>query len=152
MRASGRARPVRHVGSVDIFLEALEEAGTGDILVVDNDGRLDEACIGDLIALEVKRAGLAGMVIWGLHRDSREVAEIGLPIFSLGVIPAGPQRLDERGPDAFGWAKVGSHHVTSSDVVVADGDGVIFLPREVLPEIVVAAEPSETRSGAKRLR
>ena len=139
MRASGRARPVRHCGSVDVFLEALGEAAAGDILVVDNDGRLDEACVGDLIALEVKRAGLAGIVIWGLHRDSQEVSEIGLPLFSLGVLSTGPQRLDTRPSDVFGWAKVGSHVVTSSDTVVADGDGVVFLPQARLGEIVAVA-------------
>lgn len=139
MRASGRARPVRHVGSVDVFLEAIEEAETGDILVVDNDGRLDEACVGDLITLEAKSAGLAGIVIWGLHRDSREISEIGLPLFSLGVISTGPQRLDQRPADVFDAARVGSHLVTSSDLVIADADGVLFLPRERLLEIVASA-------------
>ena len=89
MKASGRARPVRHVGSVDVFLEAIEQASAGDILVVDNDGRFDESCIGDLVVREAKGAGLGGIVIWGLHRDSLEVSEIALPLFSLGVTSAG---------------------------------------------------------------
>lgn len=67
-----------------MFLEALEESEAGDMLVVDNDGRLDEGCIGDLVAREVQGAGLAGIVIWGRHRGSCELAEIGLPLFSLG--------------------------------------------------------------------
>ena len=46
-RLAGRAAPARHVGSVDIFLEALEHATPGDVLVVDNGGRTDEACVGD---------------------------------------------------------------------------------------------------------
>src|SRR6187549_3873494 len=66
IHVAGRARPVRHVGSVDVFLEALGQAEPGDVLVVDNEGRTDEACVGDLVALEVARAGLAGIVIWGL--------------------------------------------------------------------------------------
>jgi regulator of RNase E activity RraA len=37
--------PAQHVGSVDIFLEALEGAAPGEVLVVDNGGRLDEACV-----------------------------------------------------------------------------------------------------------
>ena len=41
-RLAGRVCPTRHVGSVDIFLEALEAAAPGDVLVVDNAGRLDE--------------------------------------------------------------------------------------------------------------
>ena len=43
-------------------------AAPGDVLVVDNGGRLDEACVGDLVALEAQAAGVEGMVIWGLHR------------------------------------------------------------------------------------
>jgi len=139
MTASGRVRPVRHAGSVDVFLEAFEDARAGDVLVVDNTGRLDEACVGDLIALEAKRAGLAGIVIWGLHRDGLEISEIGLPVFSLGVLPAGPQRLDPRPPDVFDSARVGTYIVTSSDVVVADGDGVLFVPQARFDEVVAAA-------------
>ena len=139
MKASGRVRPVRHLGSVDVFLEVLEEAAAGDILVVDNDGRLDEACVGDLVALEARSAGLSGIVIWGLHRDSQDITDIRLPLFSLGVLPTGPQRLDRRPLDVFGWAKVGLHTVTSDDFVVADADGVLFLPAAQLSEIVATA-------------
>ncbi len=64
-RASGRVRRIQRVGSVDIFLEALGDATPGGVLVVDNAGRLDEACVGDLSALETKSAGLAGIVIGG---------------------------------------------------------------------------------------
>ncbi len=46
-----------------IFLEALERAEAGDVLVADNGGRLDEACIGDLAVIEAAAAGLAGVVI-----------------------------------------------------------------------------------------
>jgi hypothetical protein len=47
---AGRVLPVRHYGSVDIFLEAMITAQQGDILIIDNSGRLDEGCIGDLTA------------------------------------------------------------------------------------------------------
>src|SRR5688572_30097200 len=91
MRCAGKVRPARHAGSVDVFLEALEAADAGDVLVVDNDGRKDEACVGDLITLEVAKAGLSGIIIWGLHRDTPELLEIGLPVFSLGTMPTGPR-------------------------------------------------------------
>src|SRR5687768_3797734 len=90
----GPARPVRHSGSVDVFLEAHEEAQPGDVLVIDNAGRLDEGCIGDLIVMEALAAGLAGITIWGCHRDTAILRSLELPIFSLGACPAGPQRLD----------------------------------------------------------
>ena len=50
---AGRVQPARHCGSVDVFLEALDNALPGDVLVIDSGGRHDEACVGDLIALEI---------------------------------------------------------------------------------------------------
>jgi len=51
---AGRVLPARHYGSVDIFLETMGNSQPGDILVIDNGGRLDEGCIGDLTTLEAK--------------------------------------------------------------------------------------------------
>jgi len=53
-RIAGRVLPVRHYGSVDIFLEAMANSEPGAILVIDNGGRKDEGCIGDLTALEAQ--------------------------------------------------------------------------------------------------
>lgn len=138
-RLAGRVRPARHYGSVDIFLEALEGAAAGDVLVVDNGGREDEACVGDLIALEARAAGLTGMVIWGLHRDTVDLRRIGLPVFSRGVIATGPLRLDPREPEALVSARVGPWRVTESDVVIGDEDGVLFVPADRAAEIAQAA-------------
>ncbi len=154
MRCAGRVLPTRHAGSVDIFLEALERASPGDVLVADNGGRLDEACIGDLVTLEVQKAELAGIVIWGLHRDTDELLEIGLPLFSLGAIATGPLRLDPRAPDCLERAYVGSWMLTVDDFAVCDSDGVIFLPEAQLQQIVAAAASiRETeRKQAEKMR
>ena len=139
-RVAGRVTPARHVGSVDIFLEVLEGAGPGDVLVVDNGGRLDEACVGDLVVLETQAAALAGIVIWGLHRDTADIRAIGLPVFSLGAIPAGPQRLDARPPDALVSAAAGECTVTGADLVLGDDDGVLFVPAARAAELFTIAE------------
>jgi regulator of RNase E activity RraA len=139
-RLAGRVCPARHVGSVDIFLEAFEGAAPGDVLVVDNGGRLDEACVGDLMVLEAQGAGLDGVVIWGLNRDSAEIRAIGLPVFSLGATPNSPQRLDPRPSDALESATVGDWTVDREDLVLGDDDGVLFVPAASAEELFTLAE------------
>ncbi|MEU4190864.1 RraA family protein [Kribbella sp. NPDC026611] len=139
-RVAGRVLPAQHVGSVDVFLEAFESAAEGDVLVVDNGARTDEACVGDLVALEARAAGIAGIVIWGLHRDTVDIRAIGLPVFSLGALPTGPLRLDPQPADALSMATIGPWTVTREDVVLADEDGAIFVPSARVEELFALAE------------
>lgn len=144
MRLAGRALPAVHSGSVDVFLEAASLAAPGDVLVADNAGRLDEACLGDLAVLDVAAAGVAGIVVWGLHRDSGDIRSIGMPLFSLGALPAGPQRLDPRSSDALRSARVGDVAVTSDDVVFGDDDGVLFVPGDRVDDVLGVASDIAT--------
>jgi len=139
MRLAGRVLPAVHAGSVDVFLEAVSTAQPGDVLVADNGGRLDEACIGDLAVLDAAAGGLTGIVIWGLHRDTADIRRIGMPVFSLGSLPTGPQRLDPRAGGALDAARVGEWTVTRDDIVFGDEDGVLFVPADRVDEVLEIA-------------
>ncbi|VVJ25109.1 Demethylmenaquinone methyltransferase-like protein [Amycolatopsis camponoti] len=153
-RLLGPAVPARHVGSVDVFLEAFEHAPAGGVLVVDNGGRLDESCVGDLVVLEARAAGLAGVVIWGLHRDTADIRAIGLPVFSLGSIPTGPLALGPRIDGGLAEAIVGPWRIGPADLVAGDDDGVVFLPQDRADELFTLAEGirDTERRQAERIR
>lgn len=153
-KVSGRVLPARHAGSVDIFLEAIDRSEPGDVLVVDNDGRTDEACVGDLIVLEARAAGLGGVVIWGLHRDTADIRAIGLPVFSLGANPTGPLSLRDRAPEALSTAQFEQWTVTNDDVVFGDDDGVLFVPAAEAENLIAKASGIRDveRAQAERVR
>jgi 4-hydroxy-4-methyl-2-oxoglutarate aldolase len=91
-KIAGAAVGVKHFGSVDLFIERIHTAKSGDILVIDNEGRTDEGCIGDLTVLEAASTKMNGIMVWGVHRDTTEIKRIDLPVFSFGAYPLGPVR------------------------------------------------------------
>ena len=153
MKVAGRACPAKHAGSTDVFLEAIAAAARGDVLVIDNVGRLDEGCIGDLIAAEAHVAGMAGIVVYGAHRDTAAIEAIGIPVWSLGTCPAGPQEARNRMAHALEAASLGGHvTVTRDDFVFADVDGVVVVAHAELGRVVAAARDIATREQAQATR
>src|SRR2546428_13542379 len=118
MRVAGRVLPSRHRGGVDVFLEAMKKASTGDVLVVDNDGRSDESCVGDLTVLEARAWGVAGFVGRGCHQGTNELVRVGVSLFSYWAYSAGSPRLHQRGAPGLFSAPLGGFTV--------DGGGLGF--------------------------
>ncbi|MDM4764125.1 RraA family protein [Galbitalea sp. SE-J8] len=148
---AGVAAPVTHLGSVDVILEAIDDAPAGAVLVVDNGGRDDEACVGDLLVLEAERAGLAGIVVWGRHRDTAQLREIGLPVHSVGARSTGPLRVPPAGR-ALRTAVLDGVVVTDAHVVFADDDGVLVARAASVDDLVGAARAIVATEAAQAER
>jgi regulator of RNase E activity RraA len=138
-RVAGPVAPAVHAGSPDVLLEAIAAATWGDVLVIDNNGRLDEACVGSLVAGEAHASGLAGIIVDGVHRDSAAIRGIGMPTWSRGRAASGPRELRRRHMTALDAATCGPTTVTREDGVFADEDGVVFVALAHCARVIEAA-------------
>src|SRR4051794_13423854 len=101
-------------------------AAPGMVLVVGGAGESTTAILGDLVAAELLHAGIVAVVTDGLIRDSRAVAEAGLPVWARGTTPVASRKdgIGRVGGDLV----IGGVPVADGDVVVADADGVVVWP------------------------
>ncbi|MET0716186.1 MAG: methyltransferase [Mycetocola sp.] len=128
--------------------EALEHIAVGDILVVNGHGVTNRALIGELISERLRQLGVAGVVIDGAIRDARDIEEMGFPVFSASITPAGPYR---HGPFRVGVpVAVGGVVVAPGDIIVGDDDGVAVIPLSDAALIVELAEKKNADEFAIR--
>jgi regulator of RNase E activity RraA len=119
----------------------------GTVLVVAGAGESRTAVLGDLVAADLLRAGVAAVVTDGLIRDSRAVAALGLPVWARGVTPVA-SRKDGVG-SVGGSVVIGGVPVADGDVVVADADGVVIWPAALVPSYLEKADAKRQMDDAK---
>jgi regulator of RNase E activity RraA len=119
----------------------------GTIVVVAGGSESRTAVLGDLVARDLLRAGVAAVVTDGLIRDSRAVAELGLPVWARGVTPVA-SRKDGVG-HVGGQVVIGGVPVCDGDIVVADADGVVVWPAVHVPDFLAAADAKRRADDAK---
>jgi RraA family protein len=120
-----KARP----GDNLMLHRALDLAEPGDIVVVDAQGDLTNAIMGELMALWAKQRGIGGFIIDGAIRDIGALKKMGLPIYAAGVTPAGPYK---DGPGEINVpVACGGVVVNPGDILVGDEDGIVVInPRD----------------------
>lgn len=114
--------------------EALRSVQPGDVLVAAAAAHTGCAVTGDLVLGMARNGGAVGFVTDGCVRDLPGLRAVGLPAFCVGVTPNSPAR---NGPGSVGLpVVVAGVRVASGDVVVADDDGVVVIPKERLEEVL----------------
>ncbi|HEV7213909.1 MAG TPA: RraA family protein [Chloroflexota bacterium] len=122
----------------------------GCVLVVGGQSTSRTATIGDLMALELRNLGVAGLVTDGLVRDAQEIRRLGLPVWCRGVTPTASAK---RGPGLVGGAViVGGALVRDGDLVIADGDGVVIWPAADYQELLAKAQTKLDSDNARLAR
>lgn len=135
-------------------LELIDGAKPGDVLVVSGDLDLrDVGLLGGLMATACKAKGMAGAILDGGVRDVRELREIGFQAFSRSVVPT--TSLGRTDIEATNLPVVcGGVTVNPGDIIVADDDGVVVIPRAAAKEVLQRANAFDDveRKEAEDLR
>lgn len=121
-----------------IIHKAITLAEPGDVLVIDGDGYVETAFIGDLMAETCKVQGIRGVVVDGAVRDKADIRSLEYPVYARGIHPEGPNKAD---PGSINVpVSCGGVSVNPGDLIVGDGDGIAVLPPDNLDSVLQDAE------------
>src|SRR5215211_3816172 len=157
-RLTGRAFTIRYrpVGAVEkgTVGDYIDDVSPGDVVVLDNAGRVDCTVWGDILTAVAHRRGLGGTVINGVCRDVARAIGLGYPIYSRGrFMRTGKDRVEV---ESMGQpVSLGDVQVRPGDILVGDADGIVVIPRSRESEVLSTAlsiEEAETAIEAETAR
>ena len=125
----GPVRTVKCLNDNSVLRELLGEPGDGAVIVVDGQGSTEKALLGDMLAARGAANGWSGIVVFGVIRDSAEIAGIEIGVKALGTNPA---KSIKQGKGELDCAvKFGGVRFVPGSWVYCDEDGVLASPRQL---------------------
>ena len=129
-----------------MFHAAMDLAKPGDVIVIDAGGFTDRAIFGELMATYCKSRGIKGIVCDGAIRDRDGLAAMeDFPVYARSATPNGPYK---NGPGEINVPVViGGKLVHPGDIVVGDGDGVLFIDPAIADQLADATQAVEKKEA-----
>lgn len=122
-------------GSVGDFVD---DVPPGEVVVIDNAGRLDATVWGDLMTIVAHQRGLGGTAINGVCRDTPRSLELNYPIFTRGyTMRTGKDRVHLAAMQVP--VSVGEVRIEPGDLLLGDADGLLAIPSGRAAEVLAAA-------------
>ncbi|WP_327668605.1 MULTISPECIES: 4-carboxy-4-hydroxy-2-oxoadipate aldolase/oxaloacetate decarboxylase [unclassified Streptomyces] len=127
---------------------AVEQCGEGDILVVTTTSPSTDGMFGELFATALQKRGVRGIVTNAGIRDTSELREMGFHAWSAAVSAQGTVKAT--GGSVNVPVVIGGETIRPGDVIVADDDGVVVVPRERAAEAAEKSQAREEKEAATR--
>jgi 4-hydroxy-4-methyl-2-oxoglutarate aldolase len=150
-RAAGPARTVRCGQDDNLMVHAaMASLEPGEVLVLTMPEPRPVALLGDLLATQAKAHGAAAVLVDASVRDSEDLAELGLPVWTRWV------RVRGAGKEIAGSigepVTVGGASIRQGDVLVLDADGVAVVEHERVDEVLAASQERLEKERVKRAK
>ena len=141
-RLAGTALPIQIWEGDNLAIHrGLDEAKSGDVLVISGNGVTNRSVFGGILADICLHKGVTGVIVDGAVRDIEEMNDMGLAVFARAVVPAGPSK---NGPGYVGKpVACGNVVCNPGDVVIGDQDGIVVIPQSELNETLKALPAQE---------